>query len=394
MHKRRMFARTNGGAGGGGVGPSGAGPRRTMRSLECVNLRHGRDSKTGVRLHAFVAFVAFVAVVAVQLAACGQADSAARVNVAGKHVHTLTVDGLAREVIVYVPELAAGTTPAPVVFMFHGTGGDGERFYQISGWKEKADAEGLIAVFPSALTYCLKEDENGDGDFDDPAETKVTTKWAAGELGNPAVMPLCSAAELALLSADQRALADHPLMDDVAYIDAILALLGDRYVVDATRVFASGFSNGASMTSRLALERSDRFAAIAAAAGSLTVPPAPAARPISLVFSVGHVDPRVTAVLGIPALPLDASLLTDVPEVKRVVVDPYLTVLQLADAYTYDERLIAGKKVVRFTWATSLVGATNTFELLVIEDLAHEYPNGRNHPLSIVDPLWQFFTGP
>ena len=29
---------------------------------------------------------------------------------------------------------------SPVAFMFHGTGGDGEKFYNISGWKEKADA--------------------------------------------------------------------------------------------------------------------------------------------------------------------------------------------------------------------------------------------------------------
>ena len=81
---------------------------------------------------------------------------------AGRIVRHLTVDGVVREVVLHVPDSVNGSQDVPVVFMLHGTSGDGDKFYNISGWKEKADQEGFIAVFPSALTYCFGEDEDYD----------------------------------------------------------------------------------------------------------------------------------------------------------------------------------------------------------------------------------------
>jgi polyhydroxybutyrate depolymerase len=56
-------------------------------------------------------------------------------------------------------------------------------------------------------------------------------------------------------------------VDDIAYTRALLADLGRRIDVDGRRVFASGFSNGAAMTQRLACEAAETFAAIAPVAG-------------------------------------------------------------------------------------------------------------------------------
>ncbi len=42
-------------------------------------------------------------------------------NTAGTYNHEIVVDGLDRELIVYVPESAVGAEPVPVVMMFHGT---------------------------------------------------------------------------------------------------------------------------------------------------------------------------------------------------------------------------------------------------------------------------------
>jgi polyhydroxybutyrate depolymerase len=311
-------------------------------------------------------------------------------NVPGRHDHTIVLEGVNREVIVYVPMRAAGATPVPAVFMLHGTSGDGEKFLNISGWREKADAEGFIAVFPSALTYCLKEDENADGDFDDPGERKVTTKWAAGKLGNPAVMPLCTAGEIAALPPMQRALVDHPIKDDVAFARAMLDLLASDYAVDAKRVYASGFSNGANMTARLTVEASDRFAALAGAAGLLGEDPVPG-RPLSYVLSVGEVDDRFMPFTGGVPLPLAESLLTQYPLFKARAIIPLLVTLQLADAYTYEERTVAGRRIARFTYAQSLAGARNRLTFAVIEGLGHVYPNGTNHPLVAADVLWEAF---
>jgi polyhydroxybutyrate depolymerase len=276
--------------------------------------------------------------------------------------------------------------------MLHGTSGDGEKFFNISGWREKADETGLIAVFPSALSYCFKEDENGDGDFDDPGELKVATKWASGGLGTP-VRPLCSAGELASLSPKLRALADHPLIDDVAFFRAMLEVLGSRYHADERRIYVSGFSNGAQMAARLALEMSDRFAAVAMASSALELPPAPAVRPLPVVFSVGEIDDRFTTMLGIPAIPLAPTLFQDVPDLYDGIVTPMLTVLQLGTANRYGEAVVNGAKISGFLWSHSLVGASNDYRFLVIEGLSHQYPNGTNHPVVMADMLWEYFRG-
>ena len=324
--------------------------------------------------------------------AAGCADSGAgRANVAGKKAHKLMVDGLERDTLVYVPEKAQGNTPAPVVFMFHGTSGDGEKFFDISRWREKADAEGLIAVFPSALTYCLKEDENGDGDWNDAGETKVTTKWAGGELGDPVKMPLCSSAEVAQLTPERRTLVSHPLADDLKFVDAMLELLSTGYTVDVKRIYASGFSNGAQFAGRLAVERSDRFAAIAMASGGLAVPAVPGARPISVLASFGEVEDGLQGLLGITRLPLEESVLRTHPLIREKLVGPLLTTLRLEDRYTYSERTINGRKTSNFDFTTSTSGAANTLRFTLVQGQAHEYPNGTNHPIVLADVLWELF---
>jgi poly(3-hydroxybutyrate) depolymerase len=157
-------------------------------------------------------------------------------NVPGTYRERFTIDGLDREAIVYVPAAVAGATRAPVVGVLHANGSDALDAFVTSGLRERADAEGFIAVFPSALTYCLKEDENDDGDFDDRGERVVATRWS-WSVGS---LQLCSSAELAMLPAEQRAQADHPLMDDWAFMAPLRARVASRYLVDETRVWLSG----------------------------------------------------------------------------------------------------------------------------------------------------------
>ncbi|MFN8332099.1 MAG: hypothetical protein U0T81_12935 [Saprospiraceae bacterium] len=78
-----------------------------------------------------------------------------------------TVDSVKREYIVHVPPNYDSTKKVPVVFMLHGTSGDGELMYATSGWVEMSNKEGFIAVFPSSLKYRIID--NG--------EYKTITKW-------------------------------------------------------------------------------------------------------------------------------------------------------------------------------------------------------------------------
>lgn len=311
-------------------------------------------------------------------------------NTPGKTTRSITVDGQQRTFVVHVGSSVGRTAAVPVVFMEHGTSGDGEQFFNISGWREKADQEGFIAVFPSALTYCFYEDENKDGDFDDAGERKVTSKWTHGALGNPSEMPLCSAQVIASLNAQNRALVDHPLRDDVLFFDAMIAFLKQNYVIDEKRIYSTGFSNGAQMSNRLAIERSTVFAATGAHAGGTSVPTT-SGRALSVVSSVGTLDDRYTVPLGVTEIPLRESTLAELPLLGGVMVLPLITQLQLTQAYTYDELTIGGKKVGRWVFRTSTSGGSNSVTFLLFEGLHHQYPNGSNYPATMANLLWEFF---
>jgi polyhydroxybutyrate depolymerase len=83
-------------------------------------------------------------------------------------------------------------------------------------------------------------------------------------------------------------------IDDIAYFDALVDDLLTVLHVDLKRVYATGLSNGAAMSHRLACERANRFAAIAPVAGgnqfSTTASCAPS-DPVAVLEIHGTADP-------------------------------------------------------------------------------------------------------
>lgn len=67
---------------------------------------------------------------------------------ADKH-GALTVDGYSRSYTIHIPP-NVGRRP-PVVFMLHGRGGTKEQAAGEFGWRELADRERFMVVFPQAL---------------------------------------------------------------------------------------------------------------------------------------------------------------------------------------------------------------------------------------------------
>ena len=199
----------------------------------------------------------------------------------GVNCRVVDVDGHPRRFIVYVPATAPVTGPrAPVVFMFHGSTGTGEQFLRISGWREQADATGLVAVFPTGLRYRVLD------------SGRLSTKWNDYSL----------ASQVDLSERPPGYPADAPWpANDVGFVDAMMADLGARLPIDRHRVYASGFSNGAGFTARLAVERSTVLAAAAFSGGALPSAQAPA-RPIPMYLTVGTLDDRVLAQTGPPPL--------------------------------------------------------------------------------------------
>lgn len=84
-----------------------------------------------------------------------------------------------------------------------------------------------------------------------------------------------------------------PDNDDVLYISNLIDLMNEEYSIDLSRVYATGWSNGAFMAYKLACQLSDRIAAVASVGGLLsssTLEECNPTRPVSILEIHGTKD--------------------------------------------------------------------------------------------------------
>ncbi len=135
-----------------------------------------------------------------------------------------TVDGVAREALVAVPATAK-SEPVPVVFAFHGHGGN---------MQQAARSFGYHSLWPEALVVYM-QGLNTPGKLTDPEGKKPGWQPEIGEQGDR----------------------------DLKFFDTVLASLEKDYRVDEKRIYSTGHSNGGGFTYLLWAARGDRFAAMA-----------------------------------------------------------------------------------------------------------------------------------
>jgi polyhydroxybutyrate depolymerase len=166
--------------------------------------------------------------------------------------HTLVVEGVGRTYRVHVPSGYKATVSVPLLLAFHGAGSNSGDMDYLTGLDKVADGAGFLVVYPQGIDY----------------------RWHAGrETSSTGVQ-----------------------VDDLGFVHALLTRLESDYAVDKQRVYATGFSNGAFFSQRLACVMAADFAAVASVSGqmsralSLVCKPT---RPISMLLMHGTADPIV-----------------------------------------------------------------------------------------------------
>lgn len=139
---------------------------------------------------------------------------------------TCTFEGVKHDFILCLPEKTEG---APLILMLHGYGSSAEGFKNERHFEEMANPRGYAVVYVTGSP--------------DPNDATSGNGWNSGisEDGN----------------------------DDVGFLTALSAYLTEEYSFDRGRVFAVGYSNGAFMTHRLAMEASGTFAACVSVSGKM-----------------------------------------------------------------------------------------------------------------------------
>ena len=164
------------------------------------------------------------------------------------------VDGVVREALVYAP-MSAKTKASPVVFGFHGHGGNMNnlvrQYHFQTLWPE------AIVVYPQGLLT--------PGKLTDPEGKKPGWQSGPGDQGDR----------------------------DLKFFDAMLASLKQDYKVDEKRVFSTGHSNGGGFTYLLWSQRGDQFAAFAPSAAVASYYASKAPKPKPVLHIAGEGDPLV-----------------------------------------------------------------------------------------------------
>jgi polyhydroxybutyrate depolymerase len=185
-----------------------------------------------------VGALAVAAAMAFALAACA--------NDAADTPGSVDVGGVKRTYVAHVPSNLGKNVP--LVLVFHGHFMTGEQQSHLTHLDVQSDKLGFIAVYP-------------DG---------IRRGWSDGRPGDR--------------------------VDDIGFTKALIANFSHRYSIDPKRIYATGFSNGATFSQYLGCNLANQIAAIAPVSGpipTLVAPNCHPSRAISVLEIGGTTDPIV-----------------------------------------------------------------------------------------------------
>jgi polyhydroxybutyrate depolymerase len=144
---------------------------------------------------------------------------------------TIEVDGLERDYYVFIPKNLKKEEKVPLVFVFHGGGGTAVRMDKFTNFSELAEKEKFVVVYPQG----------------------VQNHWNDGR-------------EVNAIEENGK------YVDDLAFVKAMLDEVGKDHNIDQKRIFSTGLSNGGFFSNYLAVNLSEKFAAIAPVIGGISKP--------------------------------------------------------------------------------------------------------------------------
>ncbi len=169
----------------------------------------------------------------------------------GTMTKKITVGNRERSYVMHIP---ANVKPNPaLVLVFHGGNTTAEIMQSVTGFDEKANQEGFIVVYPQGI----------DDSWNDGRGTSASARQN---------------------------------IDDVYFVQMLIAQLKRDVSIDANRIYATGASNGGIFTQLLGCKMADVFAAIAPVIGSIAtneLDSCSPSQPLSVVMIQGTDDPYI-----------------------------------------------------------------------------------------------------
>ncbi|MGB3226390.1 MAG: T9SS type A sorting domain-containing protein [Saprospiraceae bacterium] len=269
----------------------------------------------------------------------------------------LFINNELRELVIFKP---SGNPPAggyPLVFMLHGSNQSGPQFYNISGWKEVAEREKFIVVFPTALIYCTIEG--------------IGTKWSHGNT----LSVLCPG---------------DTLRDYIPFFYKMIDTISTIIPINTKKIYACGFSSGGTMAPKLTIKMPGIFAAAGCGSGNLDSKDSMLMDPKVPTWAIrGTHDHNFPERFGRPCPFNDTALAWNANN-----IDNHLGSMGLSWTFKKD----SNSYYINYTFTDPLPGASPAFfRWSIFYGLEHEFFNGTNYLNNIPNPpieaefFWEFF---
>lgn len=273
----------------------------------------------------------------------------------GAELRSIRSGGMSRSYWYFDPA-RGDATPRPLLIVLHGTGSNGAQMIRLGRFGAEARAQGFVLIAPNAVGRAFND--------------------GSGRIG-----------------------ADYADVDDVAFIDAIIKR--SRKTQAISRVFVTGFSSGAAMAQRLALEIGNEIDGVAAIGGHLWAPlldeQDQPVSPLPMLLAFGNRD---------PLNPVNGGPVRYGPDLVITKPAQLTTAKRWANLFGCSTTISATVKMIRQTsWHVCRDNVTVIY--LSIDGLGHYWPGGTvthyaNLPESIVGPyvssmnatdvIWDYFS--
>lgn len=152
----------------------------------------------------------------------------------GDYKFSIQFDGRERFYIAHIPHSYNKYKPTPLVLVMHGGGGNPEEMSRDTGMNNVSDRNNFIVAYPAGTAARFKN--------------RFLT-WGTG-------------------CADDYASVQN--IDDVGFLRKVIEDVSSKFNINQKMIYSTGISEGAMMSYRLACELSDKIAAIAPVAGTIT----------------------------------------------------------------------------------------------------------------------------
>ncbi|XGV97448.1 MAG: PHB depolymerase family esterase [Leptolyngbya sp. BL-A-14] len=252
--------------------------------------------------------------------------------------------GIRRTYYLHTPPSYQATQPLPLVLAFHESEGTGKDMATHTGLNQLADREGFMVVYPDGLN----------------AKWNVSGQAKTQE-------------------------------DNVAFVQALIAQLGQLRAIDHQRIYATGLSNGGILVQKLACENPGNIAAFATVAASLPEQfqaKCQTKTPVSMLMINGTADAVVPWQGGEP------------PEVR---VGRNLSIPPIPAVFNFWQKhngcaapAVVKQRPDKLVTSSSYTNcqANSTVQLVALNGASHIWPGGgygRSQFLDASQMIWAFF---